>query len=100
MAIAAFADSAKNEKVTNVSEYIDKKCKVAFSGHLTDKIDLEILSPEYVRFEGEPIRKAYCSVIEIINKYHYLNYAPHKLIKWLERHRKAKVRGMTKKAPT
>lgn len=84
--------AADKDDMTNVSEYMNKKCKVTYSAPVTDKIDIEIISPEYVRCDGEPIRKAYAAVIENINKYHNLNYAPHKIVKWLERHRKPRIR--------
>jgi hypothetical protein len=95
-----FAVTAGHEEpATNVSEYVHKKCKVAYRARLTDKIDLEILSPEYVHFDGEPIQKAYQRAIAEIGKYHFLQYAPNKQVKWLERHRKATVRLVLLAAP-
>lgn len=95
----AILPAGHEEPTTNVSEYMHKKCKLAYKAPLSEKIDLEILSPPYVHFDGEPVRKAYLSVIAAIGQYHSLEYAPHKLVAWIERHRKATVRLVLLAAP-
>ena len=67
------------EKTASVSEYIRDRCKVVFKAKLKNKIDLEIMAPENIQFDGPAIAAAYDKVIGTIDQFSRDAYTPNNI---------------------